>query len=159
MVSHLCLMCGSTQKLSDISLGTRPGYSLVADEVIKKPDKQTNIVDILSIHILIQKLLSAILRPKKPCRRKRAGGSESTADATGAGCGGESSVSAGGSGLDGGCGGGAATVEAGDGACPAIGSQLSSEKQVQKKTEKNRERKARKKASRQEKAKIQLVGT
>ena len=37
-----CLVCGSTQKVSDISLGTRPRYSLVVEEDVKKPTNQTN---------------------------------------------------------------------------------------------------------------------
>ena len=31
-------------KLSDVSLGTRPRYSLVVDEDVKKPNKQTSIL-------------------------------------------------------------------------------------------------------------------
>ena len=41
MVSPICLVCGSTKKLSDLSLGTRPWYSLVVDENVKKRNKQT----------------------------------------------------------------------------------------------------------------------
>ena len=42
MVSQLYLMCGSTKKLLEISLGTRPRCNLVADEDVKKPKKQAN---------------------------------------------------------------------------------------------------------------------
>ena len=42
MVSPLCLCVWQHAKLSDISLETRPRDSLVADEYVKKPTKQTN---------------------------------------------------------------------------------------------------------------------
>ena len=42
MVSQLCLVCGKHVKLSDVSLWTRPRYSLVVDEDVKKPNKQSN---------------------------------------------------------------------------------------------------------------------
>ena len=41
MVSQLCLVCGSTHKLSDVSLGTRPRYSLVVEEDVKKLTNRT----------------------------------------------------------------------------------------------------------------------
>ena len=42
MVSQLCLMCGSTQNCQTLCLGARPRNSLVVDEDVKKPHKQTN---------------------------------------------------------------------------------------------------------------------
>ena len=40
MVTPLCLVCGKTVKLSNVSVGIGPRYSLVADEDIKNPKKQ-----------------------------------------------------------------------------------------------------------------------
>ena len=42
MVSRALSRVWQYVKLSDVSLGTRPRYSLVADEDIKQPTKQTN---------------------------------------------------------------------------------------------------------------------
>ena len=41
MASQLCLMCGSTANCQTLCLGARPRYSLVVDEDVKKPNKQT----------------------------------------------------------------------------------------------------------------------
>ena len=41
MVSPLCLLCVAEVKLSDVSLETRPRYSLVADEDVEKPTNQS----------------------------------------------------------------------------------------------------------------------
>ena len=45
MVFPLCLVCGMQHfKLSDFSLGTRPRYSLVVDDDVKKRNNQTNLI-------------------------------------------------------------------------------------------------------------------
>ena len=42
MVSQLCLICGSTSNCQALCFGARPRYSLVVDEDVKKPNKQTD---------------------------------------------------------------------------------------------------------------------
>ena len=46
MVSPALSCVWQDVKLSDVSLPTRPQYSLVADEDVKKPTNQTNKADI-----------------------------------------------------------------------------------------------------------------
>ena len=41
MVSQLCLKCGSTKNCQTLCLGAHSRYSLVVDEDVKKPNKQT----------------------------------------------------------------------------------------------------------------------
>ena len=54
---------GQHVKLSDVSLGTRLRYSLVADEDVKKPNKQESIERVGVVHLRI--FISSFAEPWK----------------------------------------------------------------------------------------------